>query len=42
MDALRMEDVKYSVADVMALSEGERVELVDGDLYIMMTNALDF
>ncbi len=41
MDALRMEDVKYSVADVMALPEGERAELVDGDLY-MMANALDF
>ena len=35
MDALRIDDVKYDVSDVFALPEGQRAELVDGDLYMM-------
>ena len=35
MDALRMDEVKYSISDVFALPEGQRAELIDGDLYMM-------
>ena len=35
MDALRIEDYKYSVSDIFALPEGQRGELIDGDLYMM-------
>ena len=35
MDALRIEDYKYNVSDIFALPEGQRGELIDGDLYMM-------
>ena len=32
---LRIEDVKYTVSDIMALPQGERAELIDGYIYMM-------
>lgn len=36
MDAARKEDV-YTIEDIYALPDGERAELIDGELYMMAT-----
>ena len=35
MDALKMEDVTYTIKDVISLPSGQRAELIDGDIYMM-------
>ena len=40
MDARKYDEV-YTIEDIYALPEGERAELIDGQLYMMATPGLD-
>ena len=37
MNAVRMKNVKYTVADIYALPDGKRAELIDGEIFYLMS-----
>ncbi|MBO6207608.1 MAG: hypothetical protein J6N53_02915 [Lachnospiraceae bacterium] len=35
MNAIKIEDVSYTIKDIFALPQGQRAELINGDMYMM-------
>ena len=35
MEALKMEDIRYTVKDILSLPQGVRAELINGEIYMM-------
>ena len=35
MEALKMEDIRYTVKDILSLPQGVRAELINGEMYMM-------